>query len=197
MSAVLIIKYTITPQTRLFRIYMQNAQISLQIPFTSSFKYHKALLDSSLCTKHSLKLSPCAHSLPTSSYKDILSFTLQKLQVKKYSTSTHGTELAGCQKASRFFERKSPMATASQRNLIWPTYYLLQYRNYLPLSNVKSNNQSWTCLSDNIRTNIKIPNVGRSITHLPRVFLFTQKAVISLIKQWMEEGGGEGIKRQM
>lgn len=128
-------------------------------------------------------LTHCEHQLQRH-----LSFTLQKLQVQTYS-STLCWSWAD-KSPQDFWKKGPPWLQQSQRNLICPTYYSLQYRNYLPLSNVKSNKQPWTCLSDNIRTNIKIPNVGWVQPTSQELSFLPKKAVVSLIKQWGRGMGG-------
>lgn len=117
----------------------------LQIPFPSSSRYHKASPDFSICTEHPLKLSTRCSLTANISYKD--SYPLPS-EVTGAEVLLYSMLEWSCQKASRFLKERTPMAPRkhcalqqSQRNLICPTYYSLQYRNYLPLSNVKSNNQ--------------------------------------------------------
>lgn len=127
-------------------IYMQKKKKNPYIiPFTSGFKHHRKSLDFNICAKHSLKLSTNAPSLPRAATKTVI----------LYSSKVTGAEVllysmleSNCQKASRFLKERAPMATRrhcvpqqSQRNLKYATYYSVQYRNYLSLSNVKSNNQ--------------------------------------------------------
>lgn len=160
MSAVLIIKYIITapPQTRLlgFTRKMKFLTNSFHIKFQTpqSIAWLQFMYQAFFKTQ-----SSCAHSLPTSATKTFYPLPFKSYRCRNTSLLYAGVELPKGLKI--FWKKGPPWLQQSQRNLIWPTYYLLQYRNYLPLSNVKSNNQPWTCLSDNNRRNIKIPNVGR------------------------------------
>lgn len=126
-------------------IYMQKKKNPYKFPFTSSFRYHKASPDFSVCTEHRLKLSTQCSLTANISYKD--SYPLPS-EVTGAEVLLYSMLEWSCQKASRFLKERTPMAPRkhcalqqSQRNPICPTYYSLQYRNYLPLSNVKSNNQ--------------------------------------------------------
>lgn len=133
MSVVSIIKYTKTHIHKTHDLYAKK--IPYIFPFTSGFKYHKASLKFSICTKHSLKLNTNAPLLPKSPTKTVI----------LYSSKVTGAEVLlfsmlelSSQRASRFWKEKTPMATRkhctlqqSQRNLICPTYHSLQCRNYL------------------------------------------------------------------
>lgn len=95
---------------------------------------------------HSLKI-PCAHSLPTPAATKTTIFYSSKVSGTE-STSLLYAGVVPAKGLKRFLKERTPMATRkhcalqlSQRNRICPTYYSLQYRNYLPLSYVKSNDR--------------------------------------------------------
>lgn len=120
-------------------------KIPYEFPFTSGFRCHKASPDFSVCTEHPLTFSTQCSLTANISYKD--SYPLPS-EVTGAEVFLYCMLEQSCQKASRFLKERTPMAPRkhcalqqSQRNLICPTYYSLQYRNYLPLSNVESNNQ--------------------------------------------------------
>lgn len=109
ISAVPIIKCTITHIRKALTIYMGKKNPCI-FPFTSSFKYHKASLEFSICIEHSLKLSTHAHSMPRSATKTVI----------PHPSKVTGTEVLlysmlelSCQKASRFLKERTPMATGS------------------------------------------------------------------------------------
>lgn len=145
-------------------ITLTNKTLRFHAPKDIPYKFFSYRISNN--TKHQLtsvyvpsilsNLVPSVHSLPTLATK---TFILHSWKV----TGAKAPTLAGAelQKTLQDLWKKGPpWLQQSQRDLICPPYYSPQYRNYTLLSNVKSNNQPWICLSDNIRTSIKILNVG-------------------------------------
>lgn len=104
ISAVPIIKCTITHIQKALTIYMGKKNLCI-FPFTSSFKYHKASLEFSICIEHSLKLSTNAHSMPRSATKTVIPHPSKVTGTEVLLYFYAGVELP---KGLKIFERKDP-----------------------------------------------------------------------------------------